>query len=72
MIHKLESAGLGYHVKADESEDRLGKRRFIVGFLDSFVTVSKNFVYKLRTDFEKIRVLTNLLITGGALFRKIV
>ncbi|XP_022796391.1 E3 ubiquitin-protein ligase rnf213-alpha-like isoform X1 [Stylophora pistillata] len=24
MIHKLESAGLGYHVKADESEDRLG------------------------------------------------
>ncbi|XP_020630790.1 E3 ubiquitin-protein ligase rnf213-alpha-like [Orbicella faveolata] len=24
MIHKLESAGLGYHVKTDESEDRLG------------------------------------------------
>ena len=24
MIHKLESAGLGYHVKTDESDDRLG------------------------------------------------
>ncbi|KAL9988404.1 hypothetical protein ACROYT_G002842 [Oculina patagonica] len=24
MIHKLESAGLGYHVKTDQSEDRLG------------------------------------------------
>ena len=27
MIYKLESAGLGYHVKTDESEDRLGKNR---------------------------------------------
>ena len=26
MIHKLESAGLGYHVKTDESEDRLGMK----------------------------------------------
>ena len=25
MIQKLESAGLGYHVKADETTDRLGK-----------------------------------------------
>ena len=24
MIHKLESAGLGYHVKTEESDDRLG------------------------------------------------
>ena len=26
MIHKLESAGLGYHVKTDESDDRLGMK----------------------------------------------
>lgn len=25
MIEKLESAGLGYHVKSDESDDRLGQ-----------------------------------------------
>ena len=25
MIQKLESAGLGYHVSADETEDKLGK-----------------------------------------------
>ena len=25
MIHKLESAGLGYHVSANETEDKLGK-----------------------------------------------
>lgn len=30
MIHKLESAGLGYHVKTDESEDRLGKKQFLI------------------------------------------
>lgn len=24
MIQKLESAGLGYHVRADETEERLG------------------------------------------------
>ena len=24
MIQKLESAGLGYHVSADETEDKLG------------------------------------------------
>jgi hypothetical protein len=24
MIKKLESAGLGYHVSADETEDKLG------------------------------------------------
>ena len=24
MIHKLESAGLGYHVSAEETEDKLG------------------------------------------------
>ena len=30
MIHKLESAGLGYHVKTDESEDRLGMYRLVV------------------------------------------
>lgn len=30
MIHKLESAGLGYHVKTDESEDRLGMNLFFV------------------------------------------
>jgi hypothetical protein len=24
MIRKLESAGLGYHVSADETEDKLG------------------------------------------------
>ena len=28
MIDKLESAGLGYHVKTDESEDRLGMKVF--------------------------------------------
>ena len=32
MIHKLESAGLGYHVKTDESEDRLGEGRYMVEF----------------------------------------
>ena len=26
MIHKLESAGLGYHVKTEESDDRLGMK----------------------------------------------
>ena len=26
MIHKLESAGLGYHVKSDESDDRFGMK----------------------------------------------
>ena len=31
MIHKLESAGLGYHVKTDESEDRLGMKLFSCG-----------------------------------------
>ena len=25
MIQKLESAGLGYHVSADETEDKLGR-----------------------------------------------
>ena len=25
MIEKLESAGLGYHVRADETEERLGR-----------------------------------------------
>ena len=25
MIKKLESAGLGYHVSADETEDKLGR-----------------------------------------------
>ena len=25
MIKKLESAGLGYHVRADETEERLGR-----------------------------------------------
>ena len=30
MIHKLESAGLGYHVKTDESEDRLGMYCLVV------------------------------------------
>ena len=30
MIHKLESAGLGYHVKTDESEDRLGMKSFFL------------------------------------------
>ena len=30
MIHKLESAGLGYHVKTDESEDRLGMKLFFL------------------------------------------
>lgn len=30
MIHQLESAGLGYHVKTDESEDRLGKKQFLI------------------------------------------
>ena len=25
MIHKLESAGLGYHVATQETQDRLGK-----------------------------------------------
>ena len=33
MINKLESAGLGYHVKVDESEDRLGKGRYSVELL---------------------------------------
>ena len=33
MIHKLESAGLGYHVKTDESEDRLGMKLFSRGYL---------------------------------------
>lgn len=27
MIHKLESAGLGYRVNADETEDRLGMEK---------------------------------------------
>ena len=27
MIQKLESAGLGYHVKADETTEKLGKNR---------------------------------------------
>ena len=26
MIQKLESAGLGYHVSADETEDKLGRK----------------------------------------------
>ena len=30
MIHKLESAGLGYHVKTDESDDRLGMQSIFV------------------------------------------
>lgn len=25
MIQKLESAGLGYHIRADETEERLGR-----------------------------------------------
>ena len=37
MIHKLESAGLGYHVKTDESDDRLGMNssssRFVSGLI---------------------------------------
>ena len=37
MIYKLESAGLGYHVKTDESDDRLGMNssssRFVSGFV---------------------------------------
>ena len=37
MIHKLESAGLGYHVRADGSEDRLGRRRYRVEFPKDFV-----------------------------------
>ena len=27
MIQKLEAAGLGYHVSADETEDKLGMKR---------------------------------------------
>ena len=27
MIHKLESAGLGYHVATQETHDRLGKTK---------------------------------------------
>ena len=48
MIHKLESAGLGYHVKADESEDRLGMSYDLVFNVSSiFVTVRKNKSYYL-------------------------
>ena len=59
MIHKLESAGLGYHVKADESEDRLGRERYL----------GLNFLRILLENlFLERRVLTALLITGGAFF----
>ena len=34
MIHKLESAGLGYHVKTDESDDRLGMKSLDCYFFD--------------------------------------
>ena len=42
MIHKLESAGLGYHVKTDESEDRLGMKQIIILLFTS--TVNKELV----------------------------
>ena len=41
MIHKLESAGLGYHVKTDQSEDRLGMKQFVLISFTS--TVKKKF-----------------------------
>lgn len=48
MIHKLESAGLGYHVKTDESEDRLGMKLFSCG-----CTLDKVIWSTLRTTIVK-------------------
>lgn len=40
MIQKLESAGLGYHVSADETEDKLGKYyRKKMKLVEHFVTI---------------------------------
>lgn len=39
MIHKLESAGLGYHVKTDESDDRLGMNSSSSRFVSGLVIV---------------------------------
>jgi len=44
MIHKLESAGLGYHVKTDESEDRLGMKHCVISSFVSTVKKSFDFV----------------------------
>lgn len=44
MIHKLESAGLGYHVTADETEDKLGELFFFCNMVGA--TATKTFVLK--------------------------
>ena len=38
MIKKLESAGLGYHVSADETEDKLGSQKFFLLVLCVLIT----------------------------------
>ena len=46
MIHKLESAGLGYHVKSDESDDRLGMKLIVCNcFLTPWFSVQDYFAY---------------------------
>jgi len=37
MIHKLECAGLGYHVKTEDSDDRLGMYSDIFNLKKSWV-----------------------------------
>ena len=70
MIHKLESAGLGYHVQADESEDRLGMidfplEKILVLNLSSILKLLKKvnviiFKNSLRISMEQMQILTGL------------
>ena len=55
MIHKLESAGLGYHVKTDESEDRLGMKLCSCGY----TIVKANLITFENYSCEKVRVTTD-------------
>ena len=52
MIQKLESAGLGYHVSADETEDKLGIM---------LILFSKPLLFKI----EKMKSATNFRFSRG-------
>ena len=55
MIHKLESAGLGYHVKTEDSEDRLGMKLCSCGY----TLVKVNLITFENYNCEKMRVTTD-------------
>ncbi|RMX46188.1 hypothetical protein pdam_00007847 [Pocillopora damicornis] len=75
MIHKLESAGLGYYVRADESEDRLGHipLRHLVYRVHALPGSMRPLIWdfgQLKPDVERLytnQIVSRYILHGGQL-----